>query len=132
MSSYIDNQYIYFFNDYCEICIHESQLNRYPDSLFSLIHKFEKGNSHQVEGFTKKDLIKIEDFYHFGKWNSVLPKFSYDGLELIDNETLDYLGLKTVEIDDYSRFYDELSDGDDDWYENKEDEDDDIFELDDF
>lgn len=89
--------YICFFKDDDEVLIHSSKLEEYPDSLFSLMYKWNNSLERiHVLYIDSNDLYKIKFFYESGYWYN--PR-SYDRMfdivvegEIIE-DPCDYLGL---------------------------------------
>jgi hypothetical protein len=94
----MEGQYVTFYSDECQIQIVYSDLNKYYNNLFQVIHRFENGSynsSHRIQGISAQDMKLIEDFFFCGIWNEFkLPSVTLDdGTFIEDFDALDYLGL---------------------------------------
>lgn len=112
-----------FYNRTYKICISQEKLDMYPESLFSLIHRFEGNREHSVIGFEDNEILKIEEFYTTGEWNKKFGTQSFFPIyqtkdEYIQGECcLDYLGLPLDYFDNGFDDYGFESDSEDENFE---------------
>ena len=54
--------------------IEQEELDRYPESLPSLVHKYDtmwrECEYHRMEHFTRQNLVELQSFFKFGYWSN--------------------------------------------------------------